>query len=155
MPTTARIDEIVDAMEIQDDELPSYLDLDSGEVLTVSREILREVEECPDDEEPDVLEWQEREVEPAQRILFSGRVLRLPGKFDIHEWDIMHDFAEAVEPQRIQEDLLYALRGRGAFGHFKDAVHRHRIEKDWYAFRTEAFRQIAIDWCEENEIAWR
>jgi hypothetical protein len=28
------------------------------------------------------------------------------------------------------------------------------IEQDWFQFRDEALRQIAIGWCEENQVSW-
>lgn len=55
----------------------------------------------------------------------------------------------------VREDLLRAIHGKGAFRYFKDTLQRHRIESDWFAFRSEALRQIALDWCEEHGVAWR
>jgi Uncharacterised protein family (UPF0158) len=54
----------------------------------------------------------------------------------------------------IGEDLLHAIHGAGAFRNFKDTLRRHGIESAWFAFRTEALRQIAQSWCEENDIVW-
>ena len=59
-----------------------------------------------------------------------------------------------MEDDRTREDLLFAIHGAGAFRHFKDTLRRHRIEPDWYAFRSEALRKIAIGWCEGNDVAW-
>jgi hypothetical protein len=81
--------------------------------------------------------------------------VKLPTKFDIHEWSIMEEFANAVESERISTELVNALHGKGAFRYFKDTLRRHRIEKEWYAFHDEALREIAIEWCEENQIAWK
>src|ERR1022692_3865226 len=36
----------------------------------------------------------------------------------------------------------------------EDTLRRYRREKDWYAYREEALRQIAIEWCEENGIEY-
>lgn len=66
----------------------------------------------------------------------------------------MEEFSRSVDSERIREDLLRAIRGSGAFRYFKDTIRRHHIETAWYPFRSEALRQIAIDWCEENDIAW-
>jgi len=154
MPAAARLNDIVDALEMQFDELSSFLDRDAGQVETVSQDLLREAEEPDDGEEPDLPAWQEQEWEIAKRIVFTDRFVKLPSKFDVHEWAIMQDFSLSVESGRIREDLLHAIHGAGAFRMFKGAVRRHRIESAWFAFRTEALRQIAIDWCEENQIAW-
>lgn len=82
------------------------------------------------------------------------RFEKLPTKFDIHEWDIMHEFAESVEPERLNDELQNAIHGAGAFRYFKDTLRRHRREKDWHAYREEALRQIAIEWCEDNGIEY-
>jgi hypothetical protein len=66
----------------------------------------------------------------------------------------MRDFADSAEPARIRDELLGAIHGAGAFRMFQDAVRRRCIESDWFAFRAEALRQIALDWCEEHHIAW-
>jgi uncharacterized protein UPF0158 len=151
MSTTVRLNDIVEALEMQFDESPSYLDLDTGQVVTVSEDLLHEAQEGGD-QEPDLPDWQKDEWEIAKRIISTDRFRELPTKFDVHEWRIMQEFSRSVEPDGIREDLLRAIHGAGAFRNFKDAVRRHRIESSWFAFRTEALRQIAVKWCEENEI---
>jgi hypothetical protein len=51
-------------------------------------------------------------------------------------------------------EALRAIHGAGAFRNFRDTVRRHCIESGWFAFRAEALRQIAVNWCEENHIVW-
>ena len=155
MAATVRLDEIVDALGAQLDERPSFLDRETGEVETVSEDLLRETEESGDDGEPDLLEWQKEEWEIAKLIVSTDRFERLPTKFDVHEWEIMNDFSRSVESGGIREDLLNAIHRAGAFRNFKDSVRRHNIESAWFAFRAKALRQIAISWCEENGIAWK
>jgi hypothetical protein len=149
------IKDIVDALEMLSDEYRSFLNVDSGEVVTVSLELLSEAEEGEEDEEPDLPAWQDDEWEEAKRIASSDRYRRLPTKFDVHEWEIMQDFAFSVKPTRIGEELQRAIHGSGAFRHFKNTVRREGVEKEWFAFRLESFRQIAIDWCEEHDVPWR
>ena len=151
MSATVRLKDIVDVLEMQFDEMPSFLDLDTGEVHTVSVDLIHEADASEDDEdtEDDDEEWK-----MAKRIAFLDRVLKLPTKFDVHEWNIMEEFSESVRRERIREELLDAIHGPGAFRSFKSAIRRHNIEQDWYAFRAEALRQIAIDWCEEHDIPW-
>jgi hypothetical protein len=152
MLTTVRLDDIVEALEMQFDESASYLDLDTGQVVTVSKDLLRAAED-PGDEEPDLPTWQRDEWELAKRIVSTDRFRELPTKFDVHEWAIMQDFSRSLQSDSIREDLLRAIHGAGAFRNFKDTVRRHGIDSAWFAFRTEALRQIARNWCEENQIA--
>jgi hypothetical protein len=155
MSATVLLKDIVDALEMVSDELPSFLDLDTGAVETVHRVLLGLAEECGDDEEPDLPAWQEEEWEVVKRIVFSDRFRKLPTNFEVHEWAIMRDFADSVGSERISEELSNALHGKGAFRYFKDTLRRHRMESAWFAFRTEALAQIARDWCEENHVEWR
>ena len=79
---------------------------------------------------------------------------KLPTRFEVHEWAIMQDFARSVQSDRIREDLLHFIHGAGAFRNFKSTLRRYLIESAWFAFRAEALRQIALNWCEENHIVW-
>ena len=155
MSAVVRLSDIVDALEMQFDESSSFLDLDTGQLETVSHDLLREAEECGDEEKPRLPEWQKQEWETAKRIVSTDRFQKLPTKFEVHEWAIMQGFSRSVESDRIREDLLDAIHGAGAFRNFKGAIRRHRIEQAWYAFRTEALRQTAVNWCEENGIVWK
>jgi hypothetical protein len=67
---------------------------------------------------------------------------------------IMQEFSRSVEPGEIGDEISHAIHSAGAFRNFNDAVRRLWIEPAWVAFRTDALRQIAFDWCEENQIAW-
>jgi hypothetical protein len=155
MPATVLVKDIVEALEMIFDEHPSFLDLDTGKVETVSRELLREAEEYDEEEEPDILGWQKDEWEVVKRIVTTDRFLELPTKDDVNDWEIMEDFSLSVESAKIREELLNAIGGRGAFRYFKDTIRQRGIEKDWYAFRENALRDIAIEWCEENDVAWK
>ncbi len=151
MSATVRLKDIVDVLEMQFDEMPSFLDLDTGEVHTVSVDLIHEADASEDDEdtEDDDEEWK-----MAKRIAFLDRVLKLPTNFEVHEWNIMEEFSESVRRERIREELLDSIHGPGAFRSFKSAIQRLNIEQDWYAFRAEALREIAIDWCEEHHLTW-
>ena len=152
MPATVRLNDIVEALEMTIDEYSSFLDRVTGQVENVPDAFLGKAE---DGEMPDLVEWEEPSWEVAKQIVASkDRFLDLPTKFDLHEWEIMQDFSLSVESESIREDLLHAIHGAGAFRHFKDTVRRHGIEPKWFAFRDEALRQIAIDWCEENHVVW-
>jgi hypothetical protein len=96
MPATVRLKDIVDALEMQVEEFSAFLDLDTGQVETVSDALLREAEDSGD-EEPDLPTWQKREWEIAKRIVSTDRFQELPTKFEVHEWEIMQDFSRSVE----------------------------------------------------------
>jgi hypothetical protein len=64
----------------------------TGEVVTIpgEAEALAEDDDLDDEEIP---EWQIGQIEDARKVTDSDRYLRLPDKFDVHEWDIMRRFS--------------------------------------------------------------
>jgi hypothetical protein len=153
MSRTVRLSEIIGALEMQFEESSSFLDLDRGEVETVSHSLLSKAEDSVE-EDPDLPAWQKEEWETAKRIALTDRFIKLPTAFDVHEWAIMQEFALSVASDAVRNDLLDAIHGGGAFRNFKAAIRRRGVEEAWFEFRAEALRQIAIDWCKENGVAW-
>ena len=147
-----KVSQIVDALEMLSDRHTSYLDKDSGEVHHISDEVLRLVEE---EESPESLPgWQREEYEIAKKICESDQFPMLPSKFDVNEWQMMEDFGLSLRNEAAREEVLSAIRGRGAFRNFKDAIRRRRVEDDWRKFRAGALLQIAIDWLESEGVSY-
>ena len=91
MPTSAVLDDLIDALEMQSDSLYAFLDRETGEVEEISEEFLSLAEAEPD--EIDLLpDWQKEVAKLAIRIQNTDRYLALPSQFDVHEWNIMNDF---------------------------------------------------------------
>ena len=66
----------------------------------------------------------------------------------------MEDFCIAYPNEAMSEDLLDLIRGSGAFRRFKNYINRYGIEQDWYNYRDNAYKEIAIAWLEENGITY-
>lgn len=147
-----KLSDIIDAMDIQMDESLSYVDKETGEVLNFTHEELVAAE----DDEPldDFPDWQRESIQKAIKIIYEDNAPSLPTKWDIHEYRIMENFCYSIEDERISDSLFRAIRGRGAFRYFKDTIYRFGIQDDWYKYRYEAFKEIAIRWCEDNNIEY-
>lgn len=151
MPTTAVLDDLIDALEEQSDSLLAYLDRDTGEVSLISQESLS-LSEAEPEEIASLPDWQKEEAELAVQIQTTDRYLALPDRFDVNEWEIMIEFSQEVKPDNIRATLLGAIRGNHAFRRFKDQIASHHMWDQWNRFRRHAFEEIARDWCEENDI---
>ena len=141
------IGEIVDGLQIQSDEMYSYLHRPTGRVVIVSDDALAAAEE--DDEE-----WvADEELATARSILTAeDEYLPLPDRHEIDEYRMMERFATQLTDDREVDEVLTALRGRGAFRYFKDTVHRLGLAKAWYADRDECYAAIAREWCVANGV---
>ncbi len=156
MRIVVAVRDIIDAMEMQGEESRAYLDPTTGEIVNISDEdrMLAENDVDP----ADLPEWQ-RDALPRIRAtmeaLENNRLLALPDKFEIHEWDIMRRFANERDDEDEREELLGAIHGSGAFPMFKSCLRRLQIEQQWYSFRNARLEQHAKDWLESHGIAFQ
>ena len=150
MAHPVKLDDILEGMESASDEARFYLNKKTGEVVMISDEEMRAAEEDePLEKFPD---WQQESIKIAQQILENDDYTPLPDKFDIHEYNIMEKFCLSINDDELRDIMYYSIKGSGAFRRFKDNIYHYDIEEDWYKFREEAFREIAVEWCEYNNI---
>jgi hypothetical protein len=111
--------------------------------------------DAPLDDRP---EWEQEIIQETAEFLARedvGDNVPLTTRYDIHEYAIMERFCSTVGNRKIACDLLRSIAGKGAFRRFKDALHRHGIEKSWYTYKDEAYKVIAREWCAENGLSWQ
>ena len=152
MNPNINIRDMIQEMDVFDDNHKAFLNIRTGEFVTLSDEDMSAAEEGePLDDYPD---WQQDVIQEAKDVLFTDDYLELPSKYDIHEYEIMKRFCYTVEDDELHDSLLHRISGRGAFRIFKDTIYEHGIADDWYEYRYQAFREIAKDWLESHNIAY-
>ena len=151
MAIRVKLDEIIEGLEFQSDESSSFLNKKTGEVVLITDEELNAVEENePVEDFPD---WQQDQVRIAKEIIAeTGDYMSLPTKFDIHEYSIMEQFCLSLDDTEMCNIFCDLIRGGGAFRRFKNAIHEYDIADEWYSYRNKALKEIAIEWCRENNI---
>ena len=154
MSVCVLLSNILEVLELQGDESSSYLDKNTGEVITLSLEEFNAAENG--ESLDDYPEWQHENIKTAAKVLSDcdKNYLPLPSKFDVHEYRIMEDFCMSVQDKETCETLCNAIRGSGAFGRFKNCINRFEITENWYKYRAETFKEIAIQWCQDNDIKY-
>jgi hypothetical protein len=152
MTSVVKFQDVVDEMDTVSDEHHAYLNRQTGELVTIGDEEIRAVEEEHD--LANYADWQQEAIQTTSQVLDSDDYLPLPSKFDIHEYSIMQRFCDEVEDADLSNELLFQIRGSGAFQRFKHAIHRYDIAENWYRYRQTALEQIAIDWLESNAILY-
>jgi hypothetical protein len=147
MSLRVHVNAVVEGMEMQSDDMHSYLHRATGRIVIVSDDAFAAAEN--DDEE-----WvTPEELAEARSILAADDAyVELPDRFEINEYRMMERFAENLADGSARDAALRSLHGRGAFRYFKDTVHSLGVAKSWYAFRDECYRQVAREWCDANGI---
>ena len=156
MAAEVKLDVIIEALEMADDSISSYLDVETGEVHSITAEEF-DLAEDPETDFEDLPDWQRDTVKLARIIQQNEgkRYLALPDKFDVHEWAIMDRFSESQKVARLRNDLHAAIRGAGAFRLFKRLLTEYNLWDAWNRFKEIELRQIALQWCEEHGVVFR
>ena len=127
---------VVEEMDVMNDDWVAYINRRTGQLVTVT-------------------EYDREESTEALQAEDSPDFVALPSKFDLHEYSIIERFCQAASDQTLAEELASAIQGSGAFRRFKDAIRRHGIEYEWYAFRESAFASIAASFLDAHGIPYK
>jgi len=150
MPAKVKLSDILEGLEMVSDETYYYLNKETGEVILLTEEDFsvagnEEVfENIPD--------WQRENIKAVRELEDTDKYVPLPDKYDINEYNIMERFCLSITDEKISDELYHSIKGSGAFRRFKENIYRYGIENDWYKYRDQALKEIAIDWCRENGI---
>jgi hypothetical protein len=152
MKPVIKLKEFVQEMSVFGTEIKTYLNIGTGEFITLSDEEIDAVESGDSARLPP---WMGPDyIQKVEEVLQSEDFKTLPDQFEIHEYSIMESYCFSIEDDDLRDRLIRAIRGRGAFRHFKDLVFEYGIRDEWFAYREQAFKEIAIDWLERHGVAY-
>ena len=127
------LSKIIEELEMVDDIVDCYYNPEKDEVFLSN---IGEYEELSEDEIDE---------------LFEASII-LPTQYEINEYQMMVDFIETIENKEIKDNLQRLIQGKGAFRRFKDYCIEINIIQDWYDFKEQKYKEIAINWCKQNEL---
>ncbi len=128
-----KLSEVIDALDFTNDEIEYYYNPDDSKIFMSN---IGEIETLNEDELDELFE----------------KSIMLPTRYDINEYSMMEDFIETINDVKLYNQLCIAINGPGAFRRFKDTCINFEIIEDWYKFREKKYKEIAINWCKENNI---
>src|SRR5260370_38545596 len=126
MAAEVKLDVIIEALELADDSISSYLDVETGEVRSITEEEF-DLAEDPQTVIEDLPNWQREAVKLTRSIQEQEgkRYLVLPGKFDVHEWAIMDRFSETLRDVQMRNDFYGGIPRAAASRHFNNHLPNH------------------------------
>jgi hypothetical protein len=123
------------AFEHNAPETHSYLDLKTGQVVTI-------VDSRPEDEEKRQLI---RKTE--------GRFVHLDPASSREQYRWMERFVQSVADDALRERLILAIDGKGAFRRFKDVLLSYPVERDrWFTYRANLLHIYINGWLDAQDI---
>lgn len=138
MKHKVKMSKVMDALEITNPEIDYYYEKKSQEIHILS--------EMYDDGADEISDIKERLESSPQGFV------KLPDQYEINEYEMMRSFCYSLDDEKNQEILLHRIQGRGAFRMFKDSLNEFDLSNSWYAYRADKLQNVAVDWCELNDI---
>jgi len=132
-----KLSELIDALEMQSDEIIYYFNKKENELVFVMDD-----DYCDVEENRKLLEDIENN---------SEHYISLPKPHEINEHQIMLNFANEQQTE-IKDLLLDLLHVKGAFRKFKDKIFELDIRDKWFEYKKKSLEKIALDWCENIGI---
>lgn len=82
------------------------------------------------------------------------RYYYLPSSYAFHDSELIEKYINEIKNENIQEELEDVFYGKGKYKRFKEALREFRMENDYYNFRKEYLKNMAIEWCQINNIEY-
>jgi len=138
---TIPLKQVIQAIEEANEIFTSFWDTKTGKTVYLADPLMTDLTE-------------EDKALAAEMENTPERFLRFPTKDEIHQYRMMENFIDRLSSGKVQEELTYAIREKGAFRRFKQSVRYHGLEQRWYDYLTEAYRELAIRWCAEEGLEY-
>ncbi len=136
------IDSIIQVINSNGIECHGYVDRETGEVLVGTSEYPNE--DIPRDEDGEIPEELEH------------RYLSIPEMGSRDGYQDMVDFIETVTDDKLRDLLSVAIKGKGAFGRFKDVLRRSEYSSEqaaWFSFCDRMETERVIKWLATENLS--
>lgn len=130
------LSKIIEGLETVDNITDCYYDPEKDEIFLSN---IGEYEDLSEDEIDELFE----------------KSIILPTQYEINEYQMMFDFIDTINNLEAKDNLHRLIQGKGAFRRFKDYCFEINIIQDWYDYKEQRYKEIAIKWCEQNEIKYK
>ncbi|GDY20190.1 hypothetical protein LBMAG56_15350 [Verrucomicrobiota bacterium] len=151
-----KLSELIDALDFDSSEHTHWVDRQNGCVVMLDNTVRRAVEEEDEAVLSRLADWQKPEVAIARAIVDQrgGRFVVAPAMFDFHEYGHMAQFIRTVADVDAAEQLRRAIKGKGAFRHFKNTAARLGVLHDWFRFRDDAMKRFVVAWADAKGVPY-
>lgn len=136
MKYTVTLSKIIEGLEMVDNIVDCYYNPEKDEIFLSN---IGEYEELTEDEIDELFE----------------KSIILPTQYEINEYQIMVDFIDIIDNEDLKEELRRLIQGKGAFRRFKDYCFESNMIQDWYKYKEQKYKEIAIEWCRQNELEYK
>ena len=146
------LSEIIEGIDFGAEELHYYYNVKTGIVVSVSDEEFKGAKN--EEYIKSVPDWKKEIIDIAREIMETKDYIELPSENDVDDYKIMGSFSESIEDVTVKNQLSKSIEAGGTFSKFRDCISQHDIVDEWYEYKDGAIKNMAISWCEKNNIEY-
>ncbi|MGY3714696.1 UPF0158 family protein [Sutcliffiella cohnii] len=151
MKNAISLRELVEEMDTQSEDDKSFINRETGKIIIIETSILRRIEEEEIEAETNV-GGESLYIDALDIIENDEKYEVIPSQWDINEYEMMEDFISSMESPKDRDRLYGVIKGKGAFRRFKDMIIKLDVEQQWYLYKDQRLKEIAIKFCEMYDI---
>lgn len=84
----------------------------------------------------------------------ENRYFFLPNKYIFHDSEIAEEYIYSVRDGKVQNELEYSFCGKERYRKFKETLRRYKLLDDYYSFRENYLKNMAIEWCKKYNFEY-
>ncbi|PWN05445.1 UPF0158 family protein [Rhodohalobacter mucosus] len=147
--------DVVDEIDQQSELVTGFINRKTGELTILTTDDYYALKHLDEGGALDELPaWQQEIIPKLQEVSESDDFIQLPSPYEIDEYRIMQRFIWSLEDDKIRQELENLIQGSGAFRRFRDAIDRYDVRNDWWNYKKNAIKRIAVDFLDSEGITW-
>lgn len=147
-----RLADIIDALECISMDNRTFVDLKTSEVVYVMNEYIDKADEG--ETYDSMAKWEQEMMTLALQIVdHEYDYIEIDSQY-VDEYNMMERFCYTITDTTQQAELLYALRGKGAFRRFKDLVYQFDLADNWYDYPDRRYEDCAKGFCHRHNLKY-
>jgi hypothetical protein len=149
-----KLEDVIEGVEFANDLNKFFFNKKTEKIHLITDEVEMHIDDDPEDDDF-IPEWEKEFVLIARDIQKnSDQYIQLPDKFEINDYAIMEKFCLSLNNENLRNEMYYSIKGSGAFRRFNSKIQNFNLVEDWHKYKKESYREIAIDWCKENNVEY-
>ena len=136
------LQDVIEAIEFENDQLSHYYNKETGVIIYKEDESSSRYKAEDFNRLEEFEEW-ERELIKELKDLEDNpnNYIKLPDYKDVDEYKLMVSFSKVNNI-----DIKASVK------ELKEEIEKRALLSEWYTYREEAEKNIAVSWCNENHI---
>ena len=148
--------DVIESMEFENELLNHFYNKKTGVIIykedfstsTYSAEDINKIDEFEEWERELIYNLQDLEENPDNYI-------QLPQKDELYELKMMMDFCNSFSDISLENNLdINSADEKTKLHKIKQIIQDKELINEWYDYREDTERELAIKWCDDNNIEY-